>query len=205
MIRALLLCLSLWPAAALAQSLTESLPALFTVSGVDENDMLNVRAGPGTDFEIIGKLEPDASGVEVVDTDPTGEWGLVNLDDRAGWVAMRYLVRGPGQPDHGLPNILTCGGTEPFWDFRLAPDRSAEFTRPDQQATFSNVHTVTSENRPDRHALFADGGNMVITAVVGRNLCSDGMSDRAYGLSIDLLVTDAAEVHVYSGCCSVAP
>ena len=56
-----------------------------------------------------------------------------------------------------------------------------------------------------RHALFADGGDTVVTAMIGRNQCSDGMSDRAYGLGIDLLVTDKTALKVYSGCCSVAP
>lgn len=201
MMRALLIVLALLAGPVQAQSL----PALYNVSAVAENDTLNVRSGPGTAHEVIGELPPNATDIEVVDINAEGDWGLINLHEQSGWVAMRYMTLGPGQPD-GLPRALSCYGTEPFWSFSLVSDRDAEFSRPGQDpVTFGSVQTVASANRTDRHALFADGGSMVITAMVGRNLCSDGMSDRTYGLGIDLLVTDKAEVHVYSGCCSVAP
>ncbi|MEQ8898739.1 MAG: SH3 domain-containing protein [Roseovarius sp.] len=201
--RALLLCLCLWlvPAAAPAQTL----PALYDVSGVAANDTLNVRSGPSTDHAVIAKLPHDAAAIEVVDSDKTGEWGLINTGEASGWVALRYMARQAGQPDTGLANNLACSGTEPFWSFTLTPDRKAEMSRPDITVPFADVLVVPSANRPDRHALFADGGDTVVTAMVGRNQCSDGMSDRAYGLGIDLLVTDKTEVKVYSGCCSVAP
>ncbi|KZY30193.1 hypothetical protein A3731_05290 [Roseovarius sp. HI0049] len=199
---AVLLCLLLLiPALAPAQTL----PAIYDVSGVAANDTLNVRAGPSTDHEVITKLPPDAAGIEVVDADKSGEWGLININGGAGWVALRYMLRQPGQPATGLANNLACSGTEPFWSFTLTPDRKAEMTRPEVTVPFADVLIVPSANRPDRHALFADGGDTVVTAMVGRNQCSDGMSDRAYGLGIDLLVTDKTEVKVYSGCCSVAP
>ncbi len=197
----LLVCVALWPGTVLAQGL----PALFNVTGVDENDVLNLREGPGTDYEVIARLPSDSTGLEVVDVDRTGKWGLVNVGDRAGWVAMRYLARGPGQPEEGLPQSLHCFGTEPFWDFRLESDRTAMLTRPEGEARFRGVLGVASLNRPDRQALFGDGGEVVITSIVGRNICSDGMSERVHGLGIDLIVTDEAGVHVYSGCCSVAP
>lgn len=199
--RALLLFLFLLPALASAQSL----PALYDVAGVAANDTLNIRSGPTTSFDVIGKLPPDAGGLEVVDTDKTGEWGLINHGEASGWVALRYMARQPGQPKTGLPRTLSCAGTEPFWSFSLTSDRKAEMSRPDTTVPLTDVLVVPSANRPDRHALFADGGDTVVTAMVGRNRCSDGMSDRAYGLGIDLLVTDKTEVTVYSGCCSVAP
>jgi len=201
MIRAALCWLLLLASAALAQSL----PALYDVTGVSRDDTLNLRAGPSIGFQVIGKLQPGATGIEVVDTDSSGDWGLINIGERPGWVALRYLVRAPGQPAQGPPRNLSCSGTEPFWSFGLAPDRSASLTRLDGEIAFDNVLAVTSENRPDRHALFADGGDIVVTAMVGRNLCSDAMSERAYGLGIDLLITEETGVRVYSGCCSVAP
>jgi uncharacterized membrane protein len=181
------------------------LPALFGVAGVEESDKLNVRAGPSTENEIVTKLAPSATSIEVVATDDSGEWGLIALPEGRGWAALRYLVRAPGQPETGLPNQLTCAGTEPFWSFNLAQDRTAEFVTPDASTLFQNVAVVPSSNRTDRHALFADGGEVAVTSLVGRGICSDGMSDRPYGLSIDLLVTDETAVTLYSGCCSVAP
>ena len=181
------------------------LPALFGVAGVEESDMLNVRAGPSTDEEIVARLSPSATSIEVVVTDDSGEWGLVALPEGRGWASLRYLVRAPGQPLTGLPNQISCAGTEPFWSFNLMQDRSAEFARPDVTTRFQNVAIIPSSNRTDRHALFADGGEVVVTSLVGRGMCSDGMSDRPYGLSIDMLVTDKSAVTLYSGCCSVAP
>ncbi|WP_162685512.1 SH3 domain-containing protein [Roseovarius amoyensis] len=202
MIRAALICLlMLMPAVAAAQAL----PALYDVTGVAVHDTLNVRAGPSTRFEVLAKLPSDAAGIEVVDTDVSGEWGLINIGEGSGWVALDYMARRPGQPGDRLPNDLICSGTEPFWSFRLTPDDKATFTRDETETALPSVLTVQSENRTDRAALFADGGAVVVTAVLGRALCSDGMSDRAYGLGIDLLVTDKAEVRVYSGCCSIAP
>ncbi|MEQ9258262.1 MAG: SH3 domain-containing protein [Roseovarius sp.] len=195
------LCLCLLPLAATAQEL----PALYDVTGVATNDTLNVRAGPSTDFDVVDKLAPDAREVEVVDLNDEGDWALISTAEGRGWVALRYLARAGGQPAEGLPRQLSCSGTEPFWGFSLRPDRSAEFSRPEQSVAFASVLDVPSQNRTDRYALFADGGKSktVITALVSRNLCSDGMSDRAYGLSIDMLVTDEKAVTLYSGCCSV--
>jgi len=200
-IRAALVWLLLLPSLAAAQAL----PALYDVAGVAAGDTLNVRTGPSTAFEVLAKLPPDAAGIEVVDTDESGRWGLINVSDRAGWVALDFMARRAGQPEAGLPNDLICAGTEPFWSFRLTPDAKAAFTRDGREATLPGVLTVPSLNRTDRAALFADGGELVVTAVLGRASCSDGMSDRAYGLGIDLLVTDEAEVRVYSGCCRIAP
>lgn len=202
--RAVFFLFLLLPAWAMAQSAEQSLPALYDVTDVAATDTLNVRAGPSVEFEVIGRLQPDATGIEVVDTDKSGDWGLINLGERAGWVALRYMARQPGQPEGGLPRQLACSGTEPFWSFTLDRDGGAEFSRPNAIVAFDTVQTVASENRRDRHALFADGGDVVITAMVGPTLCRDGMSDRAYGLGIDLLVTEKAGVHVYSGCCSVS-
>jgi len=200
MIRALLAFLILFPGWAMAQSL----PALYEVAGVQQNDTLNVRSGPSTTFRVIAKLGPNDTGIELVDTDESGDWGLILLDEGSGWVALKYLARQPNQPENGMLRYLNCTGTEPFWGFTLGLDRKAKFTRLDETIPFDSVLTVPSDNRPDRHALFADGGEVVITAMVGRNQCSDGMSDRIYGLGIDILVTDQSQVKVYSGCCSVA-
>ena len=200
MIRILIVLLMLMPGWVVAQQL----PALYDVSGVQQNDTLNVRSGPSTSFDVIAKLAPNDTGIEVVDTNADGDWGLIILDEGSGWVALRYLARQANQPDDGLPRYLNCAGTEPFWGFFMGLDRKAKFTRLDETVPFENVHAVQSSNRTDRHALFADGGEVVITAMVGRDQCSDGMSDRIYGLGIDLLVTDQAEVTVFSGCCSVA-
>ncbi|MEO0370426.1 MAG: SH3 domain-containing protein, partial [Pseudomonadota bacterium] len=167
----------------------------------------NVRTGPSTEFDVIEKLSANAQGLEVVDLDKTGEWGLINVKDVSGWVSLRFMQRQTGQDEEGLPRSLACYGTEPFWSFNVAPDLSATFEEPAEdsvkQTEIDALVVVPSANRTDRHALFGDGGEQIFTTMVGHNQCFDGMSDRTYGLSIDLLVTDEAGVNVYSGCCSV--
>lgn len=199
MIRCLVLCLWVYPATAFGQTL----PALYDVDGVAVRDTLNVRTGPSTEFEIIDKLAPDAEGLEVVDLDKSGEWGLINVEEQSGWVSLQFMRRQAGQPDQGLPRAFSCYGTEPFWSFEVEPNLSAMFEEPEQKTEIDALVVVPSRNRTDRHALFGDGGDRIFTTLVGHNQCFDGMSDRTYGLSIDLLVTDEAGVNVYSGCCSV--
>ena len=114
------------------------------------------------------------------------------------------MRRQAGQAEKGLPEALACYGTEPFWSFERKRDGSAKLSRPDAEVPFESTQVVRSENLTDHHALFADGGDTVATALIARNQCNDGMSDRAFGLSLDLLVTDQTSVKLYSGCCSVS-
>ena len=120
-------------------ALAEALPALYDVFGIESDDMLNVRSGPSTDFDIIGKLEPDVTGIELIDTDEPGDWGLINFEDRSGWVSLQYMRRASGQQVDGLPSNLICTGTEPFWSFSLDQGNSAEFERTDSKTIFENI------------------------------------------------------------------
>lgn len=196
----LALCLIL-PTALWAQSL----PALYDVTNVQANDTLNIRQSPSVSASIIGGLTPDQTGVEVIARNDEGDWGLINTGEMAGWVSLRYLARQPGQDDDGLPRPLACSGTEPFWSFALHTDPTAQFQWIDTEPVlFESVFTVDSSNRTDRYAIFADGGDKVLTSVISRARCSDGMSDNAYGLGIDILLTDESEVRFFSGCCAIA-
>ena len=94
MIRALLLLFLLAGPAAATQ---DQWPALFDVSGVAPDDVLNIRAAPSASAEIIGTLAPDAAGVEVVRPDSRHGWGLVNTGEGSGWASLAFLVRRPGQ------------------------------------------------------------------------------------------------------------
>ncbi|MEL7252607.1 MAG: SH3 domain-containing protein [Pseudomonadota bacterium] len=203
MIRTFAAILFLIPAMAFGQTL----PALYDVNGVAVSDTLNVRTGPSTQFDVIEKLAPDAEDLEVVDLDKTGEWGLINVKETSGWVSLKFMKRQAGQVEEGLPRAFACYGTEPFWSFTVAPDLSATFDEPSdagtRQTRIDALVVVPSANRTDRHALFGDGGEQIFTTMVGHNQCFDGMSDRTYGLSIDLLVSNQDGVNVYSGCCSV--
>ncbi len=56
-----------------------------------DTEVLNVREGPGTDYERIGKLY---SGSIVTVLSQTEDWAEVELDDVKGFVSSEYLVFG---------------------------------------------------------------------------------------------------------------
>ncbi|MEO1139736.1 MAG: SH3 domain-containing protein [Pseudomonadota bacterium] len=183
----------------------EALPAFYDVTGVAADDFLNVRAAPGTAASIIGKLAPTETAVEVVAKNAAGEWGQVNVGETAGWVSLAYLARQPGQADDQLPRPLTCAGTEPFWSLSINASSTAELSRPDEEPVqVTMLDPVTASNRTDRYAIFGQGGERVYTFIFHRDICSDGMSDRTYGISVDLFLTEESGVNYVTGCCNLA-
>lgn len=193
MIRALAVVLFLLPAAALAQTF----PALYDVTGVAADDVLNIRAAPDAATENLGELAPDAKAVEVIEA--AGDWGQVNTGEASGWVAMRFLTPQTGG-DYALSRSMTCLGTEPFWTLDVTQGELARFAAPNWGISHYTVGLLQrSANRTDRFVL--RGGSLV--AVIARNACSDGMSERAYGLSVDLLPDAESGSALFSGCCSL--
>jgi uncharacterized membrane protein len=196
------LLLALAPAAAAEPAL----PFLAEVVGVAAGDVLNVREGPDVSAPAVGALAPDAAGVEVVGLDPTGRWGLVNAGERAGWAAMRHLgpapdVWVPGQ----LPPSLACFGTEPFWSLRSGAG-GATFATPDAGERALALTAVDSGIAGDpRRALVAEAGGLRLAATIAPVRCSDGMSDRAYGLELLGILEEAGAPRLLAGCCSIAP
>lgn len=87
-------------------------PDAWRVTGVAEDDVLNMRMGPGTDYLVIDHLAPDARGLEQITCVPllipsiyhklteaqrTGlpqRWCLMRSNDfsKAGWVAQRFIM-----------------------------------------------------------------------------------------------------------------
>lgn len=195
-----ILVLALWPGLLVA----ESFPALYDVTGVASDDVLNIRTGPAASHPIIGALPYHATDVEVIRLSDAGTWGLVNVEDRAGWVSMRFLRRQAGQEGWAFPDRASCYGTEPFWDVLLRPGSPVEFTRAGEPAEFYSVRSHSqSANRPDRHSFLADRAGTAMIGVLSRAACNDGMSDREYGLSLELLIWRGGGFDHVSGCCSV--
>ena len=198
--------------AAAPPAAAQSVPWLYDVSGVDAGDTLNVRENPRATAARIGELAHDATGVEVVALSDSGDWGQVALGEQSGWVAMRYLAAQPGA-DAGeatyFDRPLRCVGTEPFWTLNVTGgDGPVDFT----QLAGASL-TLTPEVRL-RSANMGGGAQVLeaatpegsrATATLRRQQCSDGMSDRTFGLSLDLLLRgpggDAAFV---SGCCTLS-
>ena len=175
----------------------QSFPALHDVHRVAANDVLNVRAEPRAGTRKIGALAHDETDVEVIRVEQG--WGLVNVGEVSGWTSMRYL-KPQLTGDYALSRRLACYGTEPFWSLQISQGTRMVFERIDEEPqTFSAGLIQRSFNRTDRLSVQGQGSGSV-AAVIGRRACNDGMSDREFGLDIDLLVDGT---HL-TGCCSLS-
>lgn len=176
------------------------LPTLFDVTDVDAGDVLNIRAEPSARAAIIGRLAPDRSHVEVVEE--RSGWGRVNAGEASGWVSMRYLayrsdVWEPGK----LPASFACHGTEPFWGLTVRQSQ-AVLDGPEMDTTPRPLTAVLTGGlfRDPARAILAEG----LTASVVPQPCSDGMSDRLYGLRASVILT-GDRPRLLQGCCSIQP
>lgn len=177
------------------------LPTLFDVAGVAAGDVLNIRAEPNAQATIIGTLAPDARRIEVVEE--RRGWGRVNTAEASGWVSMRYLayrtdVWQPG----ALPAGFRCLGTEPFWDATPEAGDLVLRSPEDQAGDRRPVQTVLDTG------IFRDPARVVVardvTLFAQPQICSDGMSDRLFGLSATI-VLHGDQPRLLSGCCTIQP
>lgn len=196
----LAILVTLWTAvSAMAQD--GSLPALHRVTGVAADDVLNVRAGPAADTEIVGTLAPGSTGFEVIRTE--GGWGLVNAGERAGWAALRFLEAEPGGT-LAEAGALGCFGTEPFWNLRIAPGATAVLTSPENmEGDGYGIGGLSRMPSPlEKYLVDGSGPAGAVTAIIQRAECNDGMSDRAFGLDVSVVLSGEGR-RVLSGCCTL--
>ncbi len=200
MIRFLILLLIL-PAMAVAQGF----PALYSVTGVASDDTLNVRSGPGTNFEIVGELPHDATYVEVVTRDEVANWGLVNVGERSGWVSLAFMQRQVGDWAAQPTYIDSCFGTEPFWSLS---DLNGEMrlTNLGEPVFYGAADGFALSPGLGRLGLIAHGDAGVLALFVEQDICTDGMSDRSYGLSARIVTElEGGGTQLWAGCCTLQP
>ena len=188
-----------------AHATQDQWPALFDVSGVAADDVLNVRAAPSADAEIIGTLAHDAEGVEIVEPNDRHTWGKVNLGEGPGWVSLAYVTRRPGQWAGAQIDSASCVGMEPFWDFTFRDD-AVTWTTPEESVAGTLLERVHAIGRIGEQALtfrFEDGQDGV--AILRLDQCHDSMSDREYGLSVHIVKGGTDGPALYSGCCNLVP
>lgn len=183
------------------------LPTLFDVVDVASDDVLNIREAPNASAAIIGALSPDARDIEVVGYDPSGQWARINTGEQSGWAALRYLAYQVDVWKLGsLPPSLHCFGTEPFWSIKPSGDL-VEFSTSEEPESTMRIEQVLTTGifRDPRRTISANGDDVSMIAVVVPMACSDGMSDRTFGLDVTALVTGRGEPQMLTGCCSIAP
>ena len=194
---ALALMLSATPALATQEYI---LPTLFDVTRVAPHDVLNIRVDPNGSAPIIGTLAPDATRVEVVEE--RRGWGRVNTGEGSGWVSMQFMhYRTDVWQENALPAGWQCFGTEPFWTVIPQGDRlvTAMPSLPDDMRPLRAVLSTGVFRDPTR-AVTAPGMTLTSTP----QICSDGMSDRLFGLQA-LVVIDGDSPTLLRGCCSIHP
>lgn len=190
----------------LASAQVHDYPALYNVSGVAASDVLNVRAGPGTEHAIIGGFGPFDTGVEVVGTTEDRRWGRVIFGETSGWVSMRFLSRTGPDWNAGLPAPLYCFGTEPFWSFeRLVGGGNFDSVSGSGPEPFAELWSGPAAARgPQTFGMVLDSGTSTINAFIRRGICSDGMSDRDYGIIAYFLRRSPQGTELLEGCCSLS-
>lgn len=189
-------------------------PALYNVTGVASWDVLNVRTQPSAKGQKIGGFGPNEKDIEVMALSADGKWGRVNTGEQAGWASMKFLTRQAGQTeadwrDDFAPMKLSCSGNEPFWSLTLRPDRKLVYS----SLNLSNGADLVGGFETVRKAHYAkrgfygwlDDATLGFTGVITNERCGDGMSDRDYGLSIDLVQTDETGAALVTGCCVISP
>ena len=112
-------------------------PGAYAVVGVASDDVLNVRAGPGVAYAVVGTIPPYGMGVRIAgEGQLVGEspWAPVAYGDLTGWVNSRYLARQVGWVDE----VAAAGANEIVQALR---DRDwatlARAVHPDQGVRFS--------------------------------------------------------------------
>lgn len=202
-----------------AQAQTPDLPALYEISGLSAGEVLNIRAEPEIGTDVIGTLNADAHLQEVVALSTDGNWAQINTGEQSGWASTRFLTDagGPRWWARDLP--LTCFGTEPFWSSVIFRNDPGSLTLKDQSQSsatgqsfslgrFQQVWGNPQWNQPMNAVMTFDDGGAQAVAVVRAESCNDGMSDREYGLSVNLFVDDGSgktsSAAYYGGCCSIA-
>ncbi len=180
-------------------------PIYFKVVGVADSDVLNVRAGPSAGSDILTGLAYNASPVEVFEV--RDGWAQVALGEGMGWVSMHFLdkIELSNIEKTALPEGISCGGTEPFWNLVMADGR-VEYSALGEDDTSFTIFEAGQFQNVGRSVNFvlAQASGAQFTGIVSNQLCSDGMSDRDYLRRIEILLSSPEGTVGQSGCCKVS-
>ncbi|MBZ0293811.1 MAG: SH3 domain-containing protein [Anaerolineae bacterium] len=119
-------------------------PAATCVVRTPDSDNRNVRSGPGTDFNIVGQVQPGQS-LKVVGV--SGDWYLIELAEGGqGWV--RNDVVSIEGPCDNLPVITDDGGFEPVTATPTALSEATATATPSPAADEVQPATMTFTPSP---------------------------------------------------------
>lgn len=183
-------------------------PGTYRVSGIAPDTVLNVRARPSVAAEDIGDLPADAAPLEVLELAADGNWGRILWRDASGWIALRYLapLAVPRFANTALPRDLRCAGTEPFWSLELSTPDAMRLSVPGAGEPLAYTVSATApalQGGGFPVAVEARAGAQALTAIIRPAQCQDGMSERRYGWTAELLRRDSDGLVLLAGCCTL--
>ncbi len=132
-----LLCLGLavlWPRGPAAAFQGASTPTGIVIT-VTYTDPMNVRAGPGTFYDIIGQLFP-GDVRQALGISPGREWVQISYEGTIGWVYAPYVSISGGE----LQVVEAPPTPTPLTTFTVDPTFAAAFN---QQPTLTRMPTFT--------------------------------------------------------------
>ena len=174
----------------------QTLPTLYDVQGVPSGEFLNVREGPSVNTD-IAEVISNNDRIEVLRTQDG--WGFIGLGETSGWVSMNFLTAVP-QPGSEIPLPVYCSGTEPFWSLSIEVG-GVNYSTPE---LLERPMTVQSSALAKNGFSFqlTEAAPYTHTLITKSSYCSDGMSDREFGMSALMHMQTDEGNYVHQGCCT---
>lgn len=178
----------------------------YRVIDVAADDVLNIRATPGSKGELVGSIPSDGHSISKIGEE--GRWVQISYQGVVGWVHGRYLSAQNIQPENNITiaaavnEELFCIGTEPHWNLKTQHS-DVEFSFLSDKTALQLQTTRSIANSDQRGWQFAFKSsntlNQPFTAtVIQDETCSDDMSDDQYRYAITL----ERDGQVLTGCCN---
>jgi uncharacterized protein YraI len=175
------------------------LPAVFSVDSVPVNDTLNIRDAPQASGQVLAQAQ-NGTPVAVFGM-ATANWAKVQLGDVVGFAHADYLSRGGGTTNmFGFQLATECIGTEPFWHMTFDTDNMVRMTMVGETAAPAPLNTTNFSPTATGYPYAFDAAPHA--GQVDFEICSDGMSDSVYPMSIQMSTPagDGTMMQV-NGCC----
>lgn len=180
-------------------------PALSQTPGLFDRPAktLDLRENPRATARVIGTLDESQTLVEGTRQSENGRWLQILFGEGNAWIPFDGLTP-VAAPASRFDAPLFCAGTEPFWSLNTPGDGILSYEVLGQTGTkFQVVEHISSANRPDTQADRALGKSTLMTLVLRTAACSDGMSDRDYGLSTEVMLRTIEGTQLLGGCCTL--
>jgi Bacterial SH3 domain len=145
---------------------------LYMVANVEEDDVLNVRSGPSTDFDVVAELQPGIRGIAITGA-CRSQWCPVQYALTRGWVNRMYLADDQAMSSTrpaSIEDLLTADGaarTRPA-ELRDPPDAPRTCLTPPARVLLERIEekfgpvqlvstcrpgaTIFGTGRPSKHA-----------------------------------------------------